>query len=220
MIDISMPVDAATPTWPGSPGVKTTSRMSLGAGDEANVTQLELDVHTGTHVDAPLHFVAGGRDMEAIGLDALVGPAIVVDTGDAMDVDAALLDALRVPAGTERLLFRTRNSQDPSWFQSPFREDYAALTADAATWVVEHGVRLVGIDALSIQRYRDPADTHQILLGADVCVVEGLVLDRVAPGPYDLVCLPFRLTGTEAAPARAVLLPIHGTTGSPGPRDL
>ena len=185
--------------------------MAIARGDEANVSQLTMDVHTGTHVDAPRHFVADGAVVEQLGLDVLIGPALVIDTGSATEIGAEVLDALGLPR-LERVLLRTANSANPRLYQAPFDEDYAALTLDGAEWLVAHGVRLIGIDYLSVQRYALTKDIHRVILGAGIAILEGLDLRNVAAGDYELVCLPLRLDGVEAAPARAILL-------SPEPRS-
>lgn len=204
VLDISTPLDARTPVWPGSPGFASSAHLSLAAGDVANATLIEMDVHCGTHVDAPRHFVEGGASLDVLGLGPLVGPAWVADAVGHSALDAAVLEALDIPPATTRLLLQTDNSSGPR--ETPFREDYVALTADAAQWVVDRGLELVGIDYLSIQRFRDPPDTHQILLGAGTVILEGLDLGDVRAGPWTLMCLPLRLVNTEAAPARALLL--------------
>lgn len=206
LIDISMPLNTSTPIWPGSPGFSSRSHLSLDSGDIANATQLGLDAHCGTHVDAPRHFVPTGATIDEVGLAALVGSAWVVDASGADAIDAAALEACGVPEGTQRLLLRTDNASWPSMSHMPFHEDYVALTPDAARWVVDRGIRLVGIDYLSIQRYADPPDVHEILLQAGVLILEGINLQEVTAGSWTLVCLPLSVTGIEAAPARAVLL--------------
>jgi arylformamidase len=206
--DISVALDRDLPTWPGSPGFLTKLRMSISGGEDANVTQLSIDVHTGTHIDAPSHFIDHGETLEEIGLDPFIGPTVVLGTGPAKEITAAVLDAAGMPDGTERLLLRTANSSRPDMYQRPFGEDYAALTLDGAEWLAAKHLRLVGIDYLSIQRYSEPPDVHRALLGAGIPILEGLRLAEVAPGPYELVCLPIRLVNVEAAPARAILLPL------------
>lgn len=206
LIDISMPLNACTPTWPGSPGFSSRSHLSLTAGDVANATLLRLDAHCGTHVDAPRHFVPTGATIDEVGLTALIGSASVADVSGSRAIDAATLDACQIPDGTERLLLRTDNASRAGMHDGSFHEDYVALTPDAARWVVRRGIRLVGIDYLSIQRYEDPPDVHEILLGAGVLILEGIDLRPVTPGRWTLICLPLHVTGIEAAPARAVLL--------------
>jgi arylformamidase len=211
-IDISLPLDPHLATWPGSPGVHTTSLMSIARGDVANVTQLTMDVHSGTHVDAPYHFVADGALVDELGLAPFIGPALVIDTHSTRELDADTLAATAIPTGTERLIFRTVNSQDGA--RAPFRDDYAGLTLSGAEWLVDNcDLKLVGIDYLSIQRYTEPPDVHRTLLGSGLAILEGLDLINVAPGSYELLCLPLKLVGTEGAPARALLLPSSPGSG-------
>ena len=209
IIDISVPVEDGMPIWPGSVGVKLTWTQRLEDGDFSNNSRLDCDVHVGTHIDAPLHFIEGGASAAAAPLDALVGPAYVADLPGLAIVAAHELDQLAVPPNTERLLLRTRNSQLWADGVQQFRTDYTALTEDAARWVVNRGVRLIGVDYLSAQRYQDGPEVHQILLEAGVVIVEGLNLSHVRPGTYELLCLPMRLVGAEGAPARAVLRPME-----------
>jgi arylformamidase len=205
--DISVALDGDLPIWPGSPGVLTKLRMSIAQDEDANVTQLSIDVHSGTHVDAPSHCIDQGDTVEEVGLEPFIGPAVVLDTGPVKEITAAVLDAAKMPDETERLLLRTANSSQPDMYERPFDEDYAALTLDGAEWLAAKRLRLVGIDYLSIQRYAEPPDVHRALLGSGMSILEGLRLAEVAPGPYELVCLPIRLVNVEGAPARAILLP-------------
>jgi arylformamidase len=210
LIDISLPLSPTLATWPDSPGVEVTWRMLLDNGDDANVTQLSMDVHTGTHVDAPRHHLPDGATIDQIDPAAVVGAAHVIDLRAHAVIDAAALDRSGIPAHVERLLLKTRNSDVPDLAQRPFDPAYTAITADAAQWIVDHAIRSVGIDYLSIQCYDDPPDTHRILLRAGIAIIEGLCLQAVAPGPYYLVCLPIYLVGIEAAPARAILFAGEG----------
>jgi arylformamidase len=205
-IDISMLLTADLPTWPSSPGLNVRRVASMQRGDEADVSALSMDVHTGTHVDAPRHFIADGPELEAMGLTPFVGTADVVDVGHTDVIDADALAGL-VPEDAKRILLRTRNSRIDGFRHGGFRPDYAALSPGGAAWLADRGTALVGIDYLSVQRYDDPPDAHTVLLGAGVCLVEGLVLNHVSAGRYLLACLPLRLDGVEAAPARAILLP-------------
>jgi arylformamidase len=212
--DISVALGDDLPVWPGSPGVSTTLRHSLARGDETNTSQLSLDVHTGTHVDAPWHFEAFGVSVEEMGLDPFIGPTVVIDTGSASEITAAVLSAAAIPEGTERLLLRTMNSARADTYRLPFDEDYAALTLDAAEWLATRDLCLLGIDYLSIQRYSAPPDVHRVLLGKGIALLEGLSLCHVAPGDYELICLPMRLLNVEGAPARAILLPRDGSSAT------
>jgi arylformamidase len=203
-IDISVPLRSEMPTWPGSVGLKLTRTLSLDHGDTANVSRLDTDVHMGTHVDAPRHFLPNGATVETMSLDDLIGPAWVAHLPGIYSVNATDLDAAGIPVETRRLLLRTENS-DRWELDSTFRSDYVALTLDAARWIVARGIRLIGIDYLSVQRFEDGAETHRILLGKAVILLEGLNLAGVAPGGWELICLPLRLVGADGAPARAVL---------------
>ena len=203
-----MPLSDTTPVWPGSPGFTRSSHLSLARGDIANASLLRMDAHCGTHVDAPLHFDDSGAPIDDVGLGPLVGPAWVADLRGHRKIDPPLLESAAIPPGSERLLLRTDNSFAPRL--APFREDFVALTADAAQWVVDRGLSLVGIDYLSIQRFTDDPETHLILLGAGTVVLEGLDLSAAEQGPWTLVCLPINVMGAEAAPARAILLPGGG----------
>ncbi|MGB3534796.1 MAG: cyclase family protein [Microcoleaceae cyanobacterium] len=208
IIDISVGLQSQMPIWPGSRGFRLEQTMSLEAGEEANVSQLDTDVHVGTHVDAPWHFVTGGKTIEQLSLDVLMGEAVVAELPDVSAVTAKDLEALDLPQGTQRLLLHTRNSKLWENHVVEFQKDFVALTADAAQWVADRGIRLIGVDYLSVQRYGDSTLTHEILLGAETIVIEGLNLSGVQAGKYHLTCLPLKLVGAEGAPARAVLMPI------------
>jgi arylformamidase len=212
--DISVALGDDLPVWPGSPGVSTALRHSLERGDETNTSQLSLDVHSGTHVDAPWHVAASGISVEEMGLDPFIGPTVVIDTGPASEITAAVLNAAAIPEGTERLLLRTANSGRPDAYRLQFDEDYAALTLDGAEWLATRDLCLLGIDYLSIQRYSAPLDVHRVLLEQGIALLEGISLSDVAPGDYELICLPMRLLNVEGAPARAILLPRDGSSTS------
>lgn len=204
-IDISARLRPGVTTWPTSVGFAVHPTRAIERGDEVNESRLDMDVHVGTHIEGPLHFIDGGAPVESIPLETLIGPAHVELVADADDVGPDELSG--VPEGVERLLIRTRNSDE--WHgDEPFRTDYVALTQEGARRVVERGIRLVGIDYVSIQRFDDDPETHRILLRGGVTILEGLHLADVAPGTYRLVCLPLRLEGTEASPARAILEPM------------
>jgi arylformamidase len=204
LIDISMPVSSGTPAWPGSPGARTRQLKSLAEGDEANASLVEMDVHTGTHLDAPSHMLRDGQTIEQYDLEVGMGAATVADTGAADAIDAEALASLGLPDDCRRLLLRTQNSRRPE-LRHRFSPDYAALTLSGAEWVVEHGLALVGIDYLSIQLFDDPTETHHVLFRAGITILEGLRLETVQPGAYELLCLPLLLSEAEAAPTRAVL---------------
>lgn len=210
IIDISVPLQPQMPIWPGTVGFKLQRTKRLEAGDVANVSRLDTDVHVGTHVDAPWHFLAEGSTVEQMCLEDLMGPVVVADLPNVSAITTDDLAGLKLPAGTKRLLLHTRNSKLWAEGVSEFQPDFVALTADAAEWVVEQGIRLVGVDYLSVQRYEDSQLTHEILLKAGVVILEGLNLTGVQSGCYKLICLPLKLVGAEGAPARAVLVPLEG----------
>lgn len=204
--DISLPVSESLVVWPGDPGIHITQPSHLDRGDSCTVTRLDMGAHTGTHVDAPAHFLRGGTGVDALDLEALVGPALVVQVRGADALTADLLARLSIPQGSERLLFRTRNSERWASSRGLFDEDFVAITEDGAHWLVERGVRLVGVDYLSVAPFAEPAATHRILLRAGVVALEGLDLSKIRPGVYQLVCLPLKLVGSDGAPARAILI--------------
>lgn len=205
-IDVSVPVSSVLPRWPGSPEIQFQRSLDLDHGDVATDTTLCFSVHTGTHVDAPSHFVSGGKTVDQLDLEILVGEVYVaVFPDDVASITVDLLNKLSLSAHTRRLLLRTRNSRFWKTKGSEFQTDFVALTADAAQWIVDHGIQLIGVDYLSVQRYDDGPETHQILLGAEVVVIEGLNLDSVSEGIYELTCLPIKLQGIEGAPARVIL---------------
>jgi len=208
VIDISVAVHAGLATYPGNPTPSLTPVLRVGAGDSSNVSELRLGTHSGTHVDPPAHFFDGAPAADALALDVLVGPATVLDlTPVARAITPADLHAAGLPAGAERLLLRTRNSARWREPGAPFDAGYVSLSPEAARLLVERGVRLVGIDALSIEAFgAEGRPTHRTLLGAGVVIVEGLDLTDAPAGDYLLACLPLKLAGADGAPARAVLL--------------
>lgn len=208
--DVTLPLSADLPSWPGDPPFEMVPISSVAAGDEATVSRLQLGTHTGTHIDAPAHLQEGGTTVERIPLELLVGDAWVCRLpGELSLVTAEALEAAGIPEGTCRLLLSTANGD--LWERSPgvLSEEYVALGPDAADWVVDRHIQLLGIDYLSID---PPGATslpaHRGLLSHGVVVLEGLDLRQVPEGPYRLVCLPLRLCGAEGAPVRAILL--HG----------
>ena len=206
LYDISVGVSPEIPVWPGDPPVVLERVMSMENGDEANISRIQSGVHVGTHIDAPIHFVEGGATVDAIPLKSLLGRAYVVDLRKADMLDAAALESARIPPRTRRLLFKTRNSELWISGESSFQKDFVAVDVSGAEWLVKKGVKLVGVDYLSVAPFNDGGPTHRILLEAGVVVVEGLNLARVSKGRYTLYCLPVKLMGSDGAPARAVLV--------------
>ena len=200
-IDISVPIRPGMIVYEGDPDVRLERAQSIADGATANISRLDFGVHTGTHVDAPVHFIEGGAGAERLLLETLVGEAHVVDATGIDDVlDDTALRRLDPPEGTERLIFKTQNSR--LWDRDEFSHDFLRLSAEGARYLVEHHVRLVGIDYLSV----GDDEAHLALLAAGVVPLEGLDLRGVKPGKYRLVCLPLRIVDADGAPARAVLL--------------
>ena len=201
ILDISVPIRPGMIIYDGNPGVELERVDSIDEGANANVTRLELGAHTGTHLDAPLHFLREGPGSEALDVDRLIGPAVVVDaTSVETDFDEDAMGALDIPAGAERVLLKTRNSR--LWERAAFTRDFVRLTGSAARFVIERGIAVIGIDYLSI----GDQEAHRELLSAGVIPLEGLDLREIEPGAYELICLPLRLEGSDGAPARAVLV--------------
>jgi arylformamidase len=206
--DVTVPLSNELPTYPGDPGIHIGDWRALTKGDSANVSVVNFGAHTGTHVDAPAHFIDGAGKIESLPLDALLGEALVVEApNDCFVIDEAFVSA-NVAAGTERVLFKTRNSAFWNEPEPQFHSDFTHLNTGAATWLAEQGAKLVGIDYLSIEKFKSPGHpTHLALLTKGVVIVEGLNLTNVPAGKYELMCLPLRLRSQlgDGAPARVVL---------------
>ena len=206
--DVSVPISAETPVYPGDPGVKISQWAAIERGDAANVSLLNFGAHTATHVDAPSHFIEGAPRIDAAPLDALLGHARVVCIPE--DVRAITADhvANQNLEGVARVLFKTRNSAFWGAVAEGFRRDFTYVAPDAARALVRAGVRLVGVDYLSVEKFQaEKFETHEVLLSAGVVILEGLDLREVEGGDYELICLPLKLAGGDGdgAPARAVL---------------
>ncbi len=194
------------PHWPGDPVPSMARALDMDLGDICNARRLMMSAHTGTHMDAPLHFVNNSKSIDQMPLTATIGPARVIQIGDPEVIGPEELIPHNIQPG-ERILFKTCNTWDPTRFKTTFVHCNAA----AARHLVERRIQTVGIDYLSIGAYeRDGVETHQILLGAGIWVIEGLDLTEVAPGHYDLICLPLKILGGDGAPARAVVRKIEG----------
>jgi len=203
MFDITLTIREDMVTYPDNPETRLIAHDSISEGDDANVTELRFGSHTGTHLDAAHHFVDGGQTVDRIPLDVLIGPARVVEIpGDVKAIGAAELRDAGIE-GEERVLLKTRNSELLG--ESSFREDFSYISGDGARHLVESGVRLVGIDYLSVEAFdADEPVTHQTLLQKEIVVVEGLDLRQVPAGRYELLCLPLKVA-IDGAPVRAVL---------------
>lgn len=204
LIDISVPLVHGMLRWPGDPEVNVRQTASIEQGALYNLTHLDHSVHTGTHMDAPRHFIRDGVPMGAMPLEATIGPCRVLEITDVVAIPRTELEKHRPQEG-ERLLFKTANSKR-HWPDHAFNENFVYIADEAAKYLVECGVRTVGIDYLSVGGFHhDTAETHWTLLGAGIWVIEGLYLGHVEPGEYELICLPLRLDAAEGAPCRACL---------------
>jgi arylformamidase len=206
--DVSVPLSVATPTYPGDPGIEIEDWRTLAKGDAANVSFVHFGAHSGTHVDAPAHFIEGGAKVESLSLESLIGAAEVVEVPDAVRVIDEDFVATNCGRNHERVLFKTRNSAFWSNPQQGFRADYTYLAAGAARKLVQSGIKLVGIDYLSVEEFKsDKFETHHALLSNGVVILEGLDLREVVAGSYELICLPLKLAEGkgDGAPARVIL---------------
>lgn len=204
--DISVGIKNGMTVWPGDQAVEVGWDARIADGAASNVSFIRMGAHVGTHIDLPLHFIENGKGTESLELQDLIGRVQVVEVGDDIDViDAAYLENTLL-WDAKRLLFKSRNSKAWSATEQSFDENYVALDASGAEWLVAKGCELVGIDGFSIARFEETEAPHKILLGADVLVIECLDLSEVEAGEYDLICLPLKLIDREAAPVRAILL--------------
>lgn len=206
-----MPIKDRMLSWPSDPDVSLKPFKTL-EEKGSNVTELHAGTHFGTHIDAPKHNLADGGGVDSYDPEQFIGKATVLDLSEVTDPEISsehLADA--VPEGTERLLLKTRNSAQ-RLLEKPFTEDYVGLSADGAKWLAQRagtgGLKLVGIDYLSIQRRGPDSTPHTALLGAGIAIVEGLFLTDVPAGEYELICLPLRIADGDGAPARALLKPL------------
>lgn len=205
--DISLTIRSGMVVWPGDPQVKLERVSKIEEGQNANVSKLELSVHTGTHLDAPHHFIHGAKTIETLPLDVLIGPVQVVQLPDSINLITAFeVENAGIAPGVERVIFKTRNSSYWLKKEQVFEADFVAVSADGAEALVKRGIRLVGIDYLSIAPFKNSRPTHEILLKSEMVILEGVKLNDVPPGMYTLICLPPKLGGSDGSPARAVLV--------------
>jgi arylformamidase len=206
--DVSVALSADTPTYPGDPSISISQFLSLANGDPANVSVFYFGAHSGTHVDAPAHFIAGGGRVNSLPLETLIGSAQVVEVPPTVDTITAEFITKHCNTGETRYLFKTRNSSFWENNATGFRSDYTSLEPEAARELARMGVKLVGIDYLSIEKFgAETFETHHTLLSQGIVIVEGLDLRQISSGVYELICLPLRISGGsgDGAPARVVL---------------
>ncbi|HEY3318417.1 MAG TPA: cyclase family protein [Coriobacteriia bacterium] len=206
LIDVSVPMREGMPVWPGDEPFRISRVSDMAAGDRNNLSELRLGTHTGTHVDAPAHFIADGATIDSLPLGALVGECRALELQAPEAISTEELQAHEIRPG-ERILLKTRNSS--LWAAGAFHEDFTYLSTEAAEWLAEVGPGCLGVDYLSVGGFhRNGTAVHRALLGAGIWLIEGLDLSAVTPGSYELLCLPLRLVGAEGAPARALLRPL------------
>lgn len=205
--DISVALRHGGLVYPGNPPISITAQQAISQGAGANVSRLDFGSHTGTHVDAPKHFFDDGAGVDSLALDVLMGPARLIAFTDAvMSIGEAELRQ-RDLSGVTRVLFKTRNSAFLASGSTEFVKDYTYVAPDGAAYLASLGVRLVGVDYLSVEQFHSGHHrTHRTLLAQGIVIVEGLSLSEVPAGDYELVCLPLKLAGLDGAPARAVLI--------------
>jgi arylformamidase len=206
-IDISVPLRDAMVHWPSDPPVSIKRVKDIEQGAAANLSVIPMGAHSGTHVDAPIHFVKQGQGIDNIPIDTLVGRARVIEIRDPESIKPEELSRHRIRRG-ERILFKTENSSHV-WQKDEFVEDFVFISDAAADFLVDRGIRLVGVDYLSVGSFKHGGSyVHKTLLSSGVWTIEGLNLSNVTPGNYDLICLPLRIVGGDGAPARAIIRPL------------
>jgi arylformamidase len=203
LIDVSVPIDANLPSYPGNTPFTLEAVKRIARGDSSNVSSLHMSVHAGTHVDAPRHFFDNAIGIDALPLDMLLGRTRVIDVRTRKGIGPDELSAVDLSEDV-RVLIKTVNSR--LWGTPEFHQDYVGVTEAGARYIVEHGIKLVGVDYLSVEEFKKPgAPAHHALLGGGTIVIEGLNLRDVEPGVYEMFCLPLRIVGADGAPARVVL---------------
>lgn len=205
--DVSIPIRNSMPTWPGDPVVENRLVSSLDQNGEANVTYIQMSAHTGTHIDSPKHFLMDGKSIDQLDLNILLGQVEVIEIENSVTIiDRSFLEKLARKNWPSRVFFKTNNSNRRLLENENFDTNFSALSPGAASYLVEHGVRLIGIDYLSIAPFENGTDSHIVLLSNDVIVIEGLNLADIQPGNYEMVALPILLDGADGAPARVLLI--------------
>jgi arylformamidase len=203
-IDISVPIKNGMPRWPGDPEVQITRISDMDRGDDDNLTYISMCAHTGTHMDAPLHFRKSGKPIDKMPLSAAIGKARVIEIRDKELITVEEIRPNRIRKG-ERILFKTGNSKR-RWDNKPFMKKFVHLSTCAAEFLSERKVRTIGIDYLSIGGYEgNVVEVHNIILKSGIWVIEGLDFSKIKPGDYELNCLPIKLTGADGAPCRALI---------------
>ncbi len=209
-IDVSVPLRTGMVHWPDNPPVSIERMLDIERGDVANVSKLSMGAHTGTHMDAPLHFFRTGKGIDTMPLTATIGRARVIEIRDPESIKPEELGSYQLQRG-ERILFRTRNSAR-CWQTNDFVEDFVYISQEAARYLAVQEVQTVGVDYLSVGGFfKDGVETHHALLEAGIWIIEGLNLSNVVPGIVELICLPLKIEGSDGAPSRAILRVVETT---------
>jgi arylformamidase len=207
IFDITVGISPDLPVWPGQQSIILEQVESIDQGAHANVSRLAMSVHTGTHVDAPHHFLNDHRSVDQLSLDVLTGQCYVLDLSTLEGhVTSGVLSSAGIPPDTSRLLIKTKNSQLWRANEREFYPGFQAVTEDGAQWLVENGIKLIGVDYLSIAPFKQSVPTHTILFKAGIIALEGINLSEINQGGYFLYCLPLKLIGADGAPARVILI--------------
>lgn len=208
--DISIPITPTMPVWPGDPPAEITPISAITQGDSVNISQLNMGVHCGTHIDAPKHFIDGGSTVEQIPLEKLIGTVLVLEIDPTVNVITDVIlkqhPDINLLKQASKIIFRTRNSSLWHEYPNQFRPDYVGIDSSGATYLSQLHLDLIGIDYLSIAPYEETIEPHRILLTHDIVLLEGLNLSSVPSGIYDLYCLPLKLANCEGSPARVLLI--------------
>ena len=207
--DVTIPISERMPVWPGEPGVQIETVSCMKQGDRLNASRVNISSHVGTHVDAPYRYIQQGTTADRLPLRLLMGPAFVAEVDGLEGNTIQVYDLARThfPSDTKRLLIKTSNSDLWQHAYNEFERNFVHLAPETAEWLVKREIELVGVDYLSVEAFgRKDSRVHHALLGAGVIILEGLDLSRVPPGPCELVCLPLKLAGSDAAPARALVI--------------
>ena len=204
--DVTLTISPELVVWPEDPPVELFRTSQISSGDVSNVSQINMSAHTGTHIDAPCHFIDGGETVENVPLDLLIGRVYLLHLPDADQITLEMVKDSPIPPRTKRVLFRTRNSDKWQKDRHDFDRNFVGLTSEAAEYLVGRGVKMIGVDYLSVAPFDDLVSTHKVLLQSGVVIVEGLDLSKVPQGRYTIYCLPLKLRGSDGAPARAILI--------------
>lgn len=204
-IDVTLPIHQDMHRWPGSNPFRLKKIYTITDGNKSNSSCMQIDSHCGTHVDAPRHFIEDGDTIESLNLEDLIGETVVVAIDEGVEINNASLEKANIKGNCKKLLIKTSNSKLWDNKINGFCHNFESLSTSACEWVVKRGIKLIGIDYLSVEKYGGDSSVHKILLSNGVIIVEGLDLSKVTAGEYYMMCMPLKVIGAEGAPARVVL---------------